>query len=225
MKFAEQFRCEIPSPDAIKEGVLYCSTNATNAVDLWVAAGTIGSAVAAVGLAAWTVYDTRRRFHHDTQTTLDNKREREWTKKSMTLHEEGDKVSAAFTKLNVGAPEELLSNAKGFIDAVTRYRTRTGDFGEPERKFGESLGDLAQMLGMKIFNLTQHYEIDSDLPKPSPFDLEVRLGFTLMNIKGVLQLTLLGLAQAKSEEESRERAASFIGRVEKLTDEIESSLP
>lgn len=225
MKFAEQFRCEIPSPDAIKESVLYCSTNATNAVDIVVAISTFGSAFAAVLLAFWTVYDTRRRFRHDAQTTLENKREREWTARSTTLHEEGDKVSAAFSKFDVGAPDQLLSDANEFIDAVTRYRTRTGDLGEPEREFGESLGDLAQMLGMKIFNLTQHYEIDSDIPKPSSFDLEVRLGFTLMNIRGVLQLALLGLAQAKSEEESRERAASFIGRVEKLTNEIESSLP
>lgn len=211
----------------ISDAIVQCAVplQETTAWDKAAAVGTILAAVAAVLLAFWTVYDTRRRFQHDTQITLENKRDREWTTRSKTLHEEGDKVSAAYSKFDVGAPEQLLGDANEFIEAVTRYRTRTGDFGEPEREFGESLGGLAQTLGMKIFNLTQHYEIDSDIPKPSSFDLEVRLGFTLMNIKGVLQLTLLGLAQAKTEEESRERAAEFIASVEKLTKEIESSLP
>lgn len=35
MTTAEQFKCLIPSPNALKEGVLYCSTNATNSTELW----------------------------------------------------------------------------------------------------------------------------------------------------------------------------------------------
>lgn len=48
MRIAEQFECLIPSPNALKEGVLYCSTNATNAVDIWIAVGTVGATLAAV---------------------------------------------------------------------------------------------------------------------------------------------------------------------------------
>lgn len=50
MTLAEQFKCEIPTPDALKEGVLYCSTNATNWTDIWTTVATVVTALATVGL-------------------------------------------------------------------------------------------------------------------------------------------------------------------------------
>lgn len=50
MTLAEQFECEIPTPDALKEGVLYCSTNATNWTDIWTTVATVITALATVGL-------------------------------------------------------------------------------------------------------------------------------------------------------------------------------
>lgn len=48
MTLAEQFKCEIPSPDATKEGVLYCSTNATNMPEIWSASAAVVTAIATV---------------------------------------------------------------------------------------------------------------------------------------------------------------------------------
>lgn len=50
MTLAEQFKCEIPTPDALKEGVLYCSTNATNWTDVWATVASVVTAPATVGL-------------------------------------------------------------------------------------------------------------------------------------------------------------------------------
>lgn len=51
MTLAEQFKCEIPTPDAVKEGVLYCSTNATNMPDIFTAIGTCLGVVVTIMMA------------------------------------------------------------------------------------------------------------------------------------------------------------------------------
>ncbi|MGP9529325.1 hypothetical protein [Glutamicibacter sp. AOP5-A2-18] len=62
MTLAEQFKCAIPTPDALKEGVLYCSTNATNGADIWSAVGTCFGVLVTVVMAifAWKAWDTSR---------------------------------------------------------------------------------------------------------------------------------------------------------------------
>ncbi|MGP9031514.1 hypothetical protein ACT17S_00365 [Glutamicibacter mysorens] len=72
MTLAEQFKCEIPTPDALKEGVLYCSTNATNWTDIWTAVASAVTAVATVGLllGVWGAFKQikeGRRIHDDQQ--------------------------------------------------------------------------------------------------------------------------------------------------------------
>ncbi|GAB3621134.1 hypothetical protein GCM10027417_23950 [Glutamicibacter endophyticus] len=72
MILAEQFECRIPTPDALNEGVLYCSGSATNAPEIWSAMAAVVTALATLGLLAgvWAAYKQikeTREMHDDDQ--------------------------------------------------------------------------------------------------------------------------------------------------------------
>lgn len=53
---AETFECTVPSANAVKKAIIYCTTDATNTADIWMAIGSIAGAVAttaAVIVALW----------------------------------------------------------------------------------------------------------------------------------------------------------------------------
>lgn len=55
MNLAETLECKVPSPNAVKDAVIYCVTNPTNAADIWAAGGGIVTAVATFVLAIFAI--------------------------------------------------------------------------------------------------------------------------------------------------------------------------
>ncbi|MGV2855397.1 hypothetical protein ACNPON_17605 [Glutamicibacter sp. AGC13] len=194
---AEQFECLIPSPDAFKEGVLYCSTNATNAVDIWVAAGTIGSAVAAVGLAAWTVYDSRKKIKREDQTV-----------RRTVLTQEGDLVTQSLDEVDRSKPEELFRSLSKAAAAARKFQVRAASFGPSEREFSADLSDLVFGLGMKVHNIVVAFEHDADY-KPSMYDLEIDFGFKFDAAKHLIQKGVIQVSDATTKGEVVKVVAGF----------------
>lgn len=46
---AEEFECRVPTLDAVKDAVIYCSATDNNIAEIWSAAGTIGATIVALG--------------------------------------------------------------------------------------------------------------------------------------------------------------------------------
>lgn len=72
MTQAEQFKCDIPSPNAIKDGVIYCNTNATDTAEIWSAAGTWAGVALTIVMAyyAWKAWTTSRDQLHEMQDSI-----------------------------------------------------------------------------------------------------------------------------------------------------------
>lgn len=72
MTLAEQFKCEIPSPNAIKDDVIYCNTNATDTAEIWSAAGTWAGVALTIVMAyfAWKAWTTSREQLHEMQDSI-----------------------------------------------------------------------------------------------------------------------------------------------------------
>lgn len=103
MTLAEQFKCEIPTPDALKEGVLYCSTRPSNGweitgfvLDLAVALGTLAAVVAAVILA--------RRATQEAQKLEESRRadafDREWKSIAARIGESLGSIAVSFPEVS-----------------------------------------------------------------------------------------------------------------------------
>lgn len=93
MIFAEDFECRIPSGNAVKGDIIYCSAPPTNGweitgflVDALVALGTVGS----VGIAVWVALDARKRVAEERARA--EKAERE-----TRIRDAGAKVVSAFS--------------------------------------------------------------------------------------------------------------------------------
>ncbi|UTT40238.1 hypothetical protein NMP99_02975 [Glutamicibacter mishrai] len=57
---AEEFRCEIPDLNAVKDAVLYCSAGDNNLPEIWSAIGTILASVIALGFGALELHRSRQ---------------------------------------------------------------------------------------------------------------------------------------------------------------------
>lgn len=57
----EQLECLIPTVNSIKESVLYCTTNATNAAEIWAAVGTFLAVAVSLGLGIFAYLSAKKR--------------------------------------------------------------------------------------------------------------------------------------------------------------------
>ena len=122
MLTSEQFRCEIPSPNALKEGVLYCSTNATNSweitafvVDAVSAVGTIGAVVVALWLGLRGLKE-QRKFE---DRSVERDRNSAWYEQMIKLQDAAEEVRMSFPKVTyeqMSQYERELNRYVGFCD-------------------------------------------------------------------------------------------------------------
>ncbi|MGH3654584.1 hypothetical protein [Glutamicibacter sp.] len=160
---AEQFECLIPTPDAFKESVLYCSTNATNAVDIWVAFGTVGSAVAAVGLAIWSVIDSRR-SHRRADAALQRE---QYTARQEKLIKVSEPVKSVLQEMRSVDEALIAEQSSELYWAVDTFRDHVSRLGAVESEFGKYLLTLAGQLNYAI----------NDMLAPDGFGRSHKLGY------------------------------------------------
>ncbi|WP_404291204.1 hypothetical protein [Glutamicibacter arilaitensis] len=158
---AEQFKCEIPLPNGLKEGVLYCSTNATNAAEIWTAAAAVVTALATAGLVLGVVIAFRQ------------------IKENRQMHEDQQQLDALasyitamqfFETLRAGDEEELVEAATrvrstGLLFALV-FRIQNPQTIGSIRRFEELLIDFAmlefQMRDKKTYS-KNHYGYNKSL--------------------------------------------------------------
>lgn len=201
---AEQFECLIPTHDAFKEGVLYCSTNATNAIDIWVAFGTVGSAVAAVGLAIWSVVDSRkshRRADEAVQREIASSRREK-------LLEYARPILDALEGMESLDKEKLIVQSGKLTRLSSTYEINVGPFGPEERKFGEALRSLCNSVNYAVS--VRLYEPFFRGNKPAEMG---RLGFKLalgmVTFDNLVRGALVELAHAESERDAQGTVEQF----------------
>lgn len=201
---AEQFKCSIPTPDAFKEGVLYCSTNATNAVDIWVACGTVGSAVAAVGLGIWSVFDSRkshRRADAAVQREIASNRREKLLEYARPIFDVLDEIDSL--------DKENLVNQSGRLTSLASvYEINAGSFGPEERKFGEALRELCNGVNYAVSVRLYEPFYDDDLSARIG-TLGFKLSLGMVTFGSLVRGSLVGLAHAEGERDAKDIVVRF----------------
>jgi len=178
MIIAEQFKCEIPTPDALKEGVLYCSTRPTNGweiagflVDIAVALGTIAAVVVAVVMALRASREAQRLEQARRDDSFDN----EWKALAARIAESLGDIAvsfptvskkqmfdfwalrdqyAAFAGLGDTRVTESMSKVDTALNKAIRYWGR-GDTGRGQAySFGEPIQARVNNLTKKLQSKT-----------------------------------------------------------------------
>lgn len=123
MILAEDFECRIPSGNAVKGDIIYCSAPPTNGweitgflVDALVALGTVGS----VGIAVWVALDARKRVAEERARA--DKSERE-----TRIREAAAKVAAAFSTYAEDLETEDQSKFYGISTSIQNLAIAYGE--------------------------------------------------------------------------------------------------
>lgn len=207
MILAEQFECLVPSDGAVKSTIIYCSSNASNAADIWVAVGTLASAVAAVGFGIASAIGAKRERNRAIQA-----------ERRLRLQAPGQKIIDSFENL---ANANRLSHAvipAGNAD-IHPYRDLLNREGAIEQEFGSALGSLAVSTIMKLSSqvpLSDDGELsDASLPI-GPIQ-----SIVLRQAAGVIRQGVTDMLYAENEASKEEALNRFKANAEKSAKDIE----
>lgn len=208
----EQFRCLIPSPNAVKEGVIYCSANSQNMGDILSSISGIVSALVAAGLAFWTIKSELKRSKKESDR-LRNTR----------LREEGELVIDAVEKFVASAPKDMTNTVHEFDKRVARFQAVLGSMGSDYAALGTILSHVSTAITQDIYGLLMPYEDEDDMGVPSYGTLRVGRRLLIWELEPLIRDVIIEVgadveasALRKVISEFDLKAKRWIEKVEKL---------
>ncbi len=208
MILAEKFTCDVPA-----EGITFleCTMPDSGLLEWITAIGTLGSALAAVGLAIWSISKDRRA----------QKRE-EFLTRQATIVAESEPILEYLAQLPDLSVSEAQNNYMQILRSVNRFSARIAAYGAFERKFSSSLSALMQKLVLNLHNITLS-GISREGWNPS-ISLDFYLGFILAEIEMTVRNGLLALANAETRLDVEMQVHAFIEESERLQERIPDEL-
>lgn len=205
---SEQFKCLIPTPNAINEGVLYCSTNASNAVDIWIAVGTVGATVAAVAFGIRGEFRAHR-----------EQKRAEIAERRLRLHGPGQKIVESFERLVSSKVVSQKTLPPGNSE-ILPYRSLLDREGPIEQEFGSALGSFATSTILKLESMLP--KDDQGANAGESVTLTIIQTMILTSVVSTIRQGVTNMLYAETESERQQALASFKKSADKVSEDMKN---